>query len=312
MSQQSPVVRLSQSSPVQLSQLSQILSGSQNTSQSMSQGSSYLQSQETDDSGDEVEVTAEPDPLEKTLQETSNWMSPHFQLSIEATISEKTNGIVCTCSNSRCIRLYCQCFAAGRLCGKLCTCSNCLNTSTAGPERMSAIIKVLDTKADAFCAVPSEMVTICYCRNSRCIKKYCDCFNSNKHCTSECMCKRCKNKPRKNKSKKRKRSQNREYSLHEYSAFATPQLVKKTMMSTDTKPSALRKDYKDDDEKQNAASHSAHSHTMQMLRDDMHRAAASIDPDAAAERVAAVIGTCASAVRAYAVKANAVAASPDE
>lgn len=35
----------------------------------------------------------------------------------------------CACKNSRCLKLYCECFSRGEYCGLNCHCSNCKNNS---------------------------------------------------------------------------------------------------------------------------------------------------------------------------------------
>jgi hypothetical protein len=38
-----------------------------------------------------------------------------------------------------------------------------------------------------------EAAVTCKCKRSECLKNYCDCFNSNRRCTSACACFNCKN-----------------------------------------------------------------------------------------------------------------------
>lgn len=35
----------------------------------------------------------------------------------------------------------------------------------------------------------------CNCRNSRCLKRYCDCFAAGMYCSPDCKCEECHNKP---------------------------------------------------------------------------------------------------------------------
>ena len=35
----------------------------------------------------------------------------------------------------------------------------------------------------------------CNCRNSKCLKRYCDCFAAGIYCTNECKCEECHNLP---------------------------------------------------------------------------------------------------------------------
>lgn len=42
--------------------------------------------------------------------------------------SEEDKGIKkCTCSKSKCLKLYCECFANGQVCGIDCGCKDCCN-----------------------------------------------------------------------------------------------------------------------------------------------------------------------------------------
>jgi hypothetical protein len=35
----------------------------------------------------------------------------------------------CNCKNSKCLKLYCECFRQGKMCGPGCSCRNCQNTT---------------------------------------------------------------------------------------------------------------------------------------------------------------------------------------
>jgi hypothetical protein len=54
----------------------------------------------------------------------------------------------CSCAKSRCLKLYCECFAGGKLCVGLCSCVSCANTSAACDkvERGAAVKKLLKKK----------------------------------------------------------------------------------------------------------------------------------------------------------------------
>ena len=41
----------------------------------------------------------------------------------------------CNCKNSRCTKLYCECFAAGVYCNETCNCVNCCNNKVCLPRR---------------------------------------------------------------------------------------------------------------------------------------------------------------------------------
>ena len=60
-----------------------------------------------------------------------------------------TQKISCNCSKSRCLKLYCDCFAAGRTCDG-CNCTGCCNTEDHKDERLEAMNQILDRNPHAF------------------------------------------------------------------------------------------------------------------------------------------------------------------
>lgn len=46
----------------------------------------------------------------------------------EEEMMKKIPKFCCNCKKSRCLKLYCDCFAVGKCCTKDCNCINCLNT----------------------------------------------------------------------------------------------------------------------------------------------------------------------------------------
>jgi hypothetical protein len=76
----------------------------------------------------------------------------------------------CKCSNSRCLKLYCDCFSHGLLCDELlCKCKSCLNNNenneVRGP-RLIAIKKILARRPDAFGIRIKKSTKGCGCKKS--------------------------------------------------------------------------------------------------------------------------------------------------
>jgi hypothetical protein len=78
--------------------------------------------------------------------------------------------VACNCIRSRCLKLYCGCFQAGKACDpKICTCIGCLNTEEdVGGQRRVAIQQCLEKRPNAFQVKPKEVGMGCACKNNRC------------------------------------------------------------------------------------------------------------------------------------------------
>lgn len=126
------------------------------------------------------------------------------------TIDDKqaTNGKLsdasCTCKNSRCLKLYCACFASGSICSSTCRCSNCENVN-GSIKREQAVKRTKFIHPNAFnsrvvvssCStsmdIKSEHFKGCKCNRSNCLKKYCECFALEISCGEYCKCTDCLN-----------------------------------------------------------------------------------------------------------------------
>ena len=92
----------------------------------------------------------------------------------------------CSCTKTRCIKKYCECFANNKYCIN-CYCKNCMNKLEEIEQfQNNNTINIMENDNQ------NDKVT-CTCTKSNCCKKYCECFKINKKCTSKCRCLNCLN-----------------------------------------------------------------------------------------------------------------------
>lgn len=107
----------------------------------------------------------------------------------------------CHCKKSKCLRLYCECFAKGLICGVDCSCEGCHNTSDLKDLRELVVQETLEKNPFAFKSKYKQMKDEpkllhsrgCNCSKTGCVKKYCECYNAGTGCSRLCKCSNCKN-----------------------------------------------------------------------------------------------------------------------
>lgn len=106
----------------------------------------------------------------------------------------------CKCKKSRCLKLYCDCFAILKYCNKLCSCRECANNVNEKENivmRERAVKTIKEKNHLAFQTKITEKEGMhaagCHCKQSQCLKKYCECFHGGALCGPNCKCQNCFN-----------------------------------------------------------------------------------------------------------------------
>lgn len=131
--------------------------------------------------------------------ESPNTNKTHRVKSISKKNSKRK--ICCSCQKSKCLKLYCDCFAYGLYC-EGCNCVECLNKKECEEERKKAMVSIKDRnplhnlnsdKTVEERPANKAYFKGCQCKKSNCRKKYCECYLAKKPCTSQCKCEGCLN-----------------------------------------------------------------------------------------------------------------------
>ena len=107
----------------------------------------------------------------------------------------------CNCRKSKCLKLYCECFAAQRTCNGSCSCLDCYNKEEYGELRGYFLQDTLEKNPNAFKSkfkkLDAEKLTLhtrgCNCKKTGCLKRYCECYSADTKCTNLCKCTECCN-----------------------------------------------------------------------------------------------------------------------
>ena len=106
----------------------------------------------------------------------------------------------CSCKQSHCLKLYCECFKMGEYCLD-CTCPQCFNREKYDDFRQQSINHLKIKSKHAFKSVitldeknnKEKHIKGCKCKNSNCQKNYCECFQNKMGCSESCKCLNCSN-----------------------------------------------------------------------------------------------------------------------
>lgn len=120
-------------------------------------------------------------------------------MSLKSEISNNKPG--CNCKKTKCLKLYCECFANGGVCSPTCKCENCHNTTELQDLRELIIQETLEKNPLAFKSkykATTEKDKVlhsrgCRCSKAGCQKNYCECYSKGLGCSRLCRCDNCQN-----------------------------------------------------------------------------------------------------------------------
>ena len=147
-----------------------------------------------------VALTAEADPAPKVASpETPGTQGAPAATQAKPSKRRRAGSCAerCNCKKSKCLKLYCECFAGGRFCSADCLCKDCGNTEW-NKKQVEETRKAIQSR-DPLAFQPTILSGQrhkkgCHCKRSHCLKKYCECFQAGIKCSELCKCEDCHNK----------------------------------------------------------------------------------------------------------------------
>ncbi len=117
-------------------------------------------------------------------------MNSTFNKKINYFTNNNKNNInkICTCSKTKCIKKYCECFSNNQYCIN-CNCIDCHNKPNYTKKNSN----------------DEKIFVTCTCTKSNCNKKYCECYKIGEKCNDNCRCINCLNNYEINKKNEEKK-----------------------------------------------------------------------------------------------------------
>lgn len=154
-----------------------------------------------------------PQPIAYMATEDFNQNSPKKKRRKSEPVGEIEGCKRCNCKKSKCLKLYCECFAAGVYCIEPCSCQECFNKPIHEDTVLQTRKQIESRNPLAFApkvirsadSVPETGIDPnktpasarhkrgCNCKKSNCLKKYCECYQGGVGCSISCRCEGCKN-----------------------------------------------------------------------------------------------------------------------
>jgi len=103
----------------------------------------------------------------------------------------------CNCKKSKCLKLYCECFAAGKNCIPSCKCVECRNKEGNEEEKKASLAHIMAKNPISILRrTETEQIVGCTCKKSSCQQNYCLCYKKGLQCGHLCKCVECENRPK--------------------------------------------------------------------------------------------------------------------